>query len=144
MSTSSSPSPSLHKLVRSVGSHIFGVLTQLQERYNHSKSTVSSSDTDVDSAGYASSSGTTTPEDDTQTFHLGVTLQDVLADKSKCAMREKLTISTKHRNFSAAVKKVKRVAHALAVFKKKVCTSPSSSTKLRERWHTRSGSPETG
>lgn len=103
-------------------------------QHNHSKSTVSSSDTDVDSIGYASSSGTTTPEDDTQTFHLGPALQNVLADKSKPAPREKLTIATKYGNFSSAVKRVKKVAHALAVFKKKVSATPRSSsfTKLSE------------
>lgn len=110
------------------------MLTRLQERHNHSRSTVSSSDTDVDSARYASSSGTTTPEDDTETFHLGPTLRNVLADKSKEAPREKLTIATKHRNFSSAVKRVRKIAHALTAFKKKVRIPlfSSSFTKLSE------------
>ncbi|KAF8126330.1 hypothetical protein EV363DRAFT_1453057 [Boletus edulis] len=97
----------------------------------------SSSDTDVDSAGYASSSGTTTPEDETQTFHLGPTLQNVLSDKPKSAPRAKLTIATKHRNLCSAVKKVKKVAHALTGFKKKrpddMCPVLISSP-LRERF----------
>ncbi|KAG8215367.1 hypothetical protein J3R82DRAFT_8964 [Butyriboletus roseoflavus] len=111
------------------------LLIRPQERHNHSKSTVSSSDTDVDSAGYASSSGTTTPEDDAQTFHLGYPLQKVLADIPKCTPREKLTIVTKPRDFFSAVKKVKKVVHALAAFKKKV-GAPScytSSMNLSER-----------
>ena len=95
-------------------------LMRSQEQHNHSKSTVSSSDTDVDSAEYASSSGTTTPEDEAQTFHLGATLHHAVTDKRKCSSREKLTDATRHRTLSSAVKRVKRVAHALVVFKKKV------------------------
>ncbi|KAG9310820.1 hypothetical protein JVU11DRAFT_8673 [Chiua virens] len=110
------------------------------ERHNHSKSTVSSSDADADSAGYASSSGTTTPEDDAQTFHLGLgpSLQNVLADKTKNGgSREKLAIVTKQRNFSLTMKKVKKVAHALAVFKRKRPDDISPiliSSPLRERF----------
>lgn len=96
------------------------VISGFQERYNDSRSTVSSSDTDSNSAGYASSSGTTTPEDDTQTFYLGPTLQNVLADNSKHVPAEKLSIVTRPRNFSSAMKKVKKVVHALVVFKRKV------------------------
>jgi hypothetical protein len=102
---------------------------------------VSSSDTDVDSAGYTSSSGTTTPEDDTETFHLGPTLQNVLADKPKGAPREKLTIATKRRNFSSAVKRVRKIAYALTAFKKKVSAPlcSSSFTKLNEAMTPRFG-----
>jgi len=121
MSTSIGPSSSLNIL----------------ERYNDSRSTVSSSDTDLSSAGYASSSGTTTPEDDTQTFYLGPTLQNVLADNSKHAPAEKLSIVTKPRNFSLAMKKMKKVAHALVVFKRKRPDDISPiliSSPLRERF----------
>ena len=94
-----------------------------------------SSDTDADSIGYASSSsGTTTPEDDVQVFHLGPTLQSVLAEKPKLIPREKPTVVTKHRNLSSAVKSVKKVAHALAMFKKKV-SQPLCSLPLPGRKH---------
>ncbi|KAN0080366.1 hypothetical protein V8E55_009932 [Tylopilus felleus] len=111
-------------------------LLRLLAQHNRSKSTVSSSDTDIDSAGYTSSSGTTTPEDDAQTFHLNPTCRNVLAEKPKGGARE-LTINTKHRNFASAVKKVKKVAHALATFKRKRPDDISPiliSSPLRERF----------
>ncbi|KAF9219860.1 hypothetical protein BS17DRAFT_369871 [Gyrodon lividus] len=90
---------------------------------NNSSGSTSTTETESDGAAYAaSSSGTTTPEDDDQTFHLGHLLTSVLEDKSvtpRTDRREKITISTKPRTFTSAVKRVKKAAQSFAMFKKK-------------------------
>ncbi|KIJ64225.1 hypothetical protein HYDPIDRAFT_28662 [Hydnomerulius pinastri MD-312] len=94
----------------------------LVTRGNSSRSTFST-DTELDDTPYASSSGTTTPEDDDQTFQLGQMLRSILDDKpgtQQAGRRGKMSIETKPRTFTLAITRVKKVARSLAMFKKKV------------------------
>lgn len=94
------------------------------ERNNSSGSTLTTY-TDSDETTYASSlsSGTTTPEDEDQTFYLGHMLPNVLEDKpttSKSNRGGGITIGTKPRSLSLTMRRVKKAAQLLILFKKKV------------------------
>ncbi|KAH7882557.1 hypothetical protein F5I97DRAFT_1931103 [Phlebopus sp. FC_14] len=90
-------------------------------RSNSSKSSLAS-DTEPEDVQYASSSAVTTPEDDEQVFRLGRAPGDILGEKcppETPSRRPKLAVETRPRNFSSAVKRMKKAALSFATFKRK-------------------------